>query len=283
MREKCPGMSMQVVTFKNTQAARNMLRNFGGEIDIVVGVYDDAFLREYGCAGVELSREPLHCAVPLESDLAHKDLISLDDLEGDSLMLIQRGWNAEIDRLRDEVRTNHPSISIVDFPQYRAEVFNQCASEGLALVSLAVWKDVHSMLKTIPTDWGITVSRRHVRPRAIRARGRIHRRAQRRACAVTRGLHATRHKARSVRRMCTGFISSNAPRFSLGAFATLARSEDACEGARRDAVRHGRLRGVVSRMRVHRAGLLGFKQFAGFRQACAKITQPSRRASVAQR
>ena len=158
MREKCPGMSMQVVTFENTQTARNMLRNFGGEMDIVVGVYDDAFLREYGCAGVELSREPLHCAVPLESDLAHKDLISLDDLEGDSLMLIQRGWNAEIDRLRDEVRTNHPSISIVDFPQYRAEVFNQCASEGLALVSLAVWKDVHPMLKTIPTDWGITVS-----------------------------------------------------------------------------------------------------------------------------
>lgn len=151
-------MSMQVVTFENTQTARNMLRNFGGEMDIVVGVYDDAFLREYGCADVELSRELLHCAVPLESDLAHKDLISLDDLEGDSLMLIQRGWNAEIDRLRDEVRTNHPSISIVDFPQYRAEVFNQCANEGLALVSLAVWKDVHPMLKTIPTDWGITVS-----------------------------------------------------------------------------------------------------------------------------
>lgn len=116
------------------------------------------FLREYGCAGVELSREPLYCAVPLESDLAQKDFISLDDLEGQSLMIIQRGWNVEVDRLRDEVRANHPSISVVDFPQYRAEVFNQCASEDLALVSLTVWKDVHPMLRTVPTDWGIAVS-----------------------------------------------------------------------------------------------------------------------------
>ncbi len=158
MRKRCPGTSMQVVTFENTEAARGYLRTLGGEMDIVVGVFDDAFLREYGCAGLEISREPVHCAVPVESDLAEKDVITFDDLEGGRLMLIQRGWNLEMDKLREEMRTKHPSIDIVDFPQYRAEVFNRCASEGLAVASLAVWSDVHPMLKTVPTDWGYAVS-----------------------------------------------------------------------------------------------------------------------------
>lgn len=157
---RCPGMSMQVVTFENNpQSAREILGNLGQDIDVVAGIYDAPFLRERGCQAIELSREPLHCAVPLSDErLAALDRISLEDLHGKDLLLIQRGWNQDIDTLRDRILSEHPEIRIVDFPQYRIEVFNRAASEGKALTSLAMWSNVHPMLKTLPTDWDVAVS-----------------------------------------------------------------------------------------------------------------------------
>lgn len=125
VKERCPGMSLQVVTFENTPSAARGLANLGQDMDIVVGIFDDAFLKERGCLGLELSREPLGCAVPVDSELAKRDIVTFDDLHNHSLMLIRRGWNTEIDRVRDEILLHHPQIALVDFPQYRVEVFNR--------------------------------------------------------------------------------------------------------------------------------------------------------------
>ena len=158
VRERCPGTSMQVVTFENTPASSRNLSRLGQDMDVIVGIFDDAFLKERGCAGLELSREPLCCAVPVDSALANREFVTLDDLHGRSLMLIRRGWNVEIDRVRDVILHDHPQIALVDFPQYRAEVFNRCANEDLTLATLPMWESVHPMLRTLPTDWGCRVS-----------------------------------------------------------------------------------------------------------------------------
>lgn len=158
VQRRCPGMSMQVVTFENGPAARRALAEMGRDMDVVLGVFDDNFLAATGCAGLELAREDLWCAVPTASELARLDTITLDDLDGHALMLIRRGWNADIDVLRDRIQDTHPAITLVDFPQYRAEVFNRCANEELTLATLPIWRDVHPLLATIPTDWGISVS-----------------------------------------------------------------------------------------------------------------------------
>ena len=49
-------------------------------------------------------------------------------------------------------------ISIVDFPQFKADTFNRCANEDFAIAMLPIWNDVHPLLKTLPTDWGLSVS-----------------------------------------------------------------------------------------------------------------------------
>lgn len=59
VKERCPGMSLQVVTFENTPSAARGLANLGQDIDVVAGIFDGAFLKEHGCLGLELSREPL--------------------------------------------------------------------------------------------------------------------------------------------------------------------------------------------------------------------------------
>lgn len=158
VKELCPGMSMQVVTFENGPEAARGLADLGRDMDVVMGVFDEGFLEEHECAGLELSREPLWCAVPEGDGLAASEVVTLDALQGRSLMLIRRGWNADIDELRNRIRADYPDVTIVDFPQYTAEVFNRAANEDLALVTLPVWRDVHPLLRTIPTDWGCSVS-----------------------------------------------------------------------------------------------------------------------------
>ncbi len=158
VRELCPGMSMQVVTFENGPETARVLANLGRDIDVVMGIFDDNYLEEHGCRGLVLSREPLWCAVPTDSDLAELDTVTLEGLRGHALLLSQRGWNESIDALRGEIRDGYPDIDVVDFPQYVAEVFNRAANEDMALATLPVWRDVHPLLKTVPTDWGCSVS-----------------------------------------------------------------------------------------------------------------------------
>ena len=158
IRERCPGMSMQIVTFENTPEAPRTLASLGQDIDVILGVFDDLMLRERGCAGLEISREPLCCVVPAGSELAEHERIILDDLRGETFMLIRSGWTEATDRLRDRIRTDYPDIAIEDFDQYRADAFNHCANEGCAMASIGLWRDVQPALVTLPTDWGLSLS-----------------------------------------------------------------------------------------------------------------------------
>ena len=158
IHERCPNMSMQVVTFENTPTAPHALANLGQDIDIILGVYGPAMLKERGCDAFELARLPLCCAVPANSKLATHDVITFEDLHEHTLMIIRQGWNEDMDALRNDIAAHHPSINVEDFPQYRIDMFNRCANEELAMVSLDLWHDVHPMLKTLPTNWGYAVS-----------------------------------------------------------------------------------------------------------------------------
>lgn len=89
---------------------------------------------------------------------ARLERVSLEDLHGHTLMLVQRGWNADVDLLRDEVWRNYPQIEVRDFPQYKLDVFNECASEGAALAVFSYMADVHPMLATVPGDWDCAVT-----------------------------------------------------------------------------------------------------------------------------
>lgn len=159
VRRRLPSMAVQMVTFENTPyASRHILASLGQDIDVVVGVFDDGFLRERGCAGLPLERSPICVATPVDGDLARLERVSLDDLHGRTLMLIQRGWNEDADLLRDEIWRDHPQIEVRDFPQYKLDVFNECAGEGVELAVFSYMADVHPMLATVPGDWDYAVT-----------------------------------------------------------------------------------------------------------------------------
>lgn len=158
LQEDCPGTKFQLVPFDNTpENAREILGNLGKNIDVVAGIFDETMLNLRRCAGLEISREPICCAVSVHHRLAGKDQLTVQDLYGENLMLMRRDWSHYVDMLRDDIWKNHPKIHIVDFDFYDVGAFNQCENNNCVLMAVENWRYVHPLLKILPVDWNYTI------------------------------------------------------------------------------------------------------------------------------
>ncbi len=154
----CPEIKFQLVPFENTpENAREILKNLGHNIDVVAGIFDETMLGVRQCAGFEISRQPLCCAVSVHHRLADRHRLKVQDLYGESLMLMHRDWSLYVDRLRDDLWQNHSQIHIVDFDFYSVDVFNRCENSNDVLMAVEAWENVHPLLKVIPVDWEHTI------------------------------------------------------------------------------------------------------------------------------
>ncbi len=154
IQSHCPDMKFQIVPFDNTpENAREILKNMGQNIDVIGGIFDETMLEVRSCAGMELSREPLCCAVSIHHPLAAKDKLKVQDLYGENLLLMHRNWSHYVDRLRDDLWKNHPQIQIIDFDFYDVNIFNRCENGKDILMAIPGWASVHPLLKVIPVEW----------------------------------------------------------------------------------------------------------------------------------
>lgn len=155
---QCPEIKFQLVPFENTpENAKEILANLGQNIDVIAGIFDETMLNLRQCAGFEISREPICCAVSIHHKLADKNLLAVKDLYGENLMLMHRGWSHYVDRLRDDIWQNHKEINIVDFDFYDVGVFNRCENTDDILMVVDAWYGVHPLLKVIPVEWEHTI------------------------------------------------------------------------------------------------------------------------------
>lgn len=154
----CPGIKFEIIPFENTpENAREILANLGRNIDVIGGIFDETMLEVRGCEGLELSREPFCCAVSIHHKLAEKDQLKIQDLYGENLLLMHRGWSHYVDRLRDDIWQNHSKIKIVDFDFYSMNIFNRCENSNDVLLAIPGWANVHPLLKVIPVEWDHTI------------------------------------------------------------------------------------------------------------------------------
>ncbi|MBD5113213.1 MAG: LysR family transcriptional regulator [Ruminococcaceae bacterium] len=136
----CPNLKFELIPFENTpENAREILGNFGKNIDVIGGIFDETMLNLRACAGLELSREPFCCAVSIHHRLAVKDRLSIEDLYGENLLLMKRNWSSYVDRLRDEIWKNHSQINIIDFDFYNMSIFNRCENSNDVLLAIEGW------------------------------------------------------------------------------------------------------------------------------------------------
>ncbi len=154
IQSQCPDIKFEIVPFENTpENAKEILANLGNKIDVIGGIFDDTMLHLRKCNGLVLSREPFCCAVSIHHKLAVKDKLQIEDLYGENLMLMHRGWSNYVDRLRDDIWQNHSAINIVDFDFYNMNIFNKCENTNNVLLAIKGWANVHPLLKVIPVEW----------------------------------------------------------------------------------------------------------------------------------
>lgn len=158
IHEFCPEIKFQLVPYENTpENARKILKNLGQHIDVVAGIFDDTMLNLRNCAGFEISRQSICCAVSIHHRLADKNRLTIQDLYGERLMLMHRNWSHYVDLLRDDLWQNHSQIQIVDFDFYSVDVFNRCENSNDVLMAVQVWDHVHPLLKVIPVEWNHSI------------------------------------------------------------------------------------------------------------------------------
>ena len=140
VQKEYPDIKLQMVPYMNSlENAREILKNLGQNIDVVGGIFDETMLKLRQCAGLELSRQPLCCAVSLNHPLAQKDVLTIQDLHGENFLMMHRGWSNYVDELRDDIWKNHPQIHVVDFDIYSVEIFNQCEnSNDILMVNIVI-------------------------------------------------------------------------------------------------------------------------------------------------
>lgn len=157
LHQLCPGLEIHMVPFINNAAtASDILRNLGQDIDVVMGIFDDTTLGLRQCAGTELRRIPLCCAVPLHHPLAQKEKLTFADLACQDLMLIQRGWSQTTDMLWNEL-SHHPKVHCISFDVFSLEQFNRCVNGNMIMVAVPIWSNVHPQLKYLEVDWDFSI------------------------------------------------------------------------------------------------------------------------------
>lgn len=151
---QCPEIKFQLVPFENTpENAREILKNLGQRIDVVTGIFDETMLEVRQCDALEITREPLCCAVSIHHPLAQKNKLAVSDMYGQRLLMMHRGWSRYVDMLRDAIWQRHDQIEIVDFDFYDVDVFNRCENGNYLLIATRNWANVHPLIKVIPVEW----------------------------------------------------------------------------------------------------------------------------------
>ena len=128
--------------------------NLGRDIDVTITAEPLPTWSWYDkCLTRRLYRTPLRCAVPLDHPLAQRRRLSFEDLHDYKFLVPHDGCTAHIDRLRRELRTNHPSVEVIDCDPYHLDVFNRCVREGLVTLGCDDWSGAYPSLINVPCDW----------------------------------------------------------------------------------------------------------------------------------
>lgn len=153
-----PEYKLHLVPFEdNHEGILTEISQLGEKFDFLIGVCDSrAWLNL--CNMLPLGRYEKMIAIPREHRLASKKRINIEDLYGETLMMVKRGDSGINDFLRNDLERHHPKIQIEDTPQfYDLSVFNDCAETEKVLLTIECWQDVHPGLVSIPVNWDYSI------------------------------------------------------------------------------------------------------------------------------
>ncbi len=158
VNKKFPDYKLHLVPFEDDhKGVLSEIEKLGEKFDFLIGVCDSKAWLSL-CNFTPLGRYSKMIAVSREHRLAKKKRLNIEDLYGETLMMVRKGDSGVNDFLRSDLEKNHPQIKIEDTPQfYDLSVFNRCAETGNVLLTIECWQDVHPALVSIPVNWDYSI------------------------------------------------------------------------------------------------------------------------------
>ena len=158
INQSFPDYKLHLVPFEdNHDGILSEIKKLGEKFDFLIGVCDSKAWLSI-CSILPLGRYKKMVAVSRDHRLAEKKQINIEDLHGETLMMVGRGDSGVNDFIRNDLEKNHPQIHIEDTPQfYDLSVFNRCAESGNILLTIECWQDVHPGLISIPVNWDYSI------------------------------------------------------------------------------------------------------------------------------
>ncbi|BBF44846.1 transcription regulator [Lachnospiraceae bacterium KM106-2] len=145
---------ISIIPFDDSPAGMNdMLASLGNTIDCFVSPCDSiSWQQKYQI--LQLRQNNCCIAVPRNHILSKKKMLTWEDLDHETLLLLQHGESLLMNQIREDIEKNHPLIHILDTPNfYDTTVFNECEKRGCLMESLDIWDQIHPSLITLPMDW----------------------------------------------------------------------------------------------------------------------------------
>ena len=157
VNDQFPGYRLQLVPFEDSHTGvLNEISSLGDKYDFLIGGCDSKQWLER-CNFLQIGTYKQCIAVPREHPLAKRDKLTLQELFGETILMVKPGDSPTVDHIREELK-KYPLIHIEDTPQfYDMEVFNYCVQQGFLLVTLECWADVHPSLVTLPVEWDFSL------------------------------------------------------------------------------------------------------------------------------
>ena len=147
--EKHPELKIEILPMMEYQNRGEVFSALGVHFDLFEGIYGSAGWKGM-CQFLELDRTPICCAVAKNHRLAGMKKLTMQDLNGEYIVMPIEGVSIEVDDFRNHVRSQYPTIQIIDSKRYDVDTFTLCEVNGYILITQPVYTDIHNNLVTIP-------------------------------------------------------------------------------------------------------------------------------------
>jgi DNA-binding transcriptional LysR family regulator len=144
-----PDLKIEILPLPETQENDAGDSVLGVKYDIREGVYCTIAEKD-SCSFLELIRTPFCCAVAKGHRLAKLKKVTMEDLNGEYLVMPISGVSTELDTFRQEIVQHHPTVQIIDSTYYGVDTFTLCEVNPYILITQQIYQDIHPNLVTIP-------------------------------------------------------------------------------------------------------------------------------------
>ena len=152
----CPELKIELIPIRNDPDSETSIAQLGVQYDIKEGTFCTAS-HAGRCGFLELTRTPLCCAVSSSHRLAAARRLTMDDLNGEYLVMPIAGVSKEMDGFRAEVKRRYPTVQIIDSSYYGVDTFTLCEMNPYVLITQPIYSDIQCGLISIPLETDYTL------------------------------------------------------------------------------------------------------------------------------